>query len=318
MTGMTDQLRTRIAASREASRTIARRWQQGAEYRALEAVFADCPLDRAEPAADRAERLFADDGWAAALIAPLVGALERDPLFEPPFKVSRDARRFGALLFDCPALSITMSIGDVVAMATLPAPTSVLCTGRVTVTRYLKAGGATMGRWRVDPIGADFTAAAATPARALPPLKPAQGELVRLDGRTEAQLLASARSDVVTLAATVRPGAAPLMREYAISDGALIRTASNDDRASRTEMLLAFLRLSGRADAGEQFDQVTRDPAFHLRWAAMREWLALDARAARPRLAEMAMDDPHAEIRAAAAQTLATVERRLQQVPCLA
>ncbi len=313
---MTRALRARIAASRETSRAVARRWLQGAEYRALESAFDDCPLESAEPAADRAERLFADDGWAAALIDPLVAALERDPFFEPPFKVSRDTRRFGAVLFDCPALSITMSIASATAMATLPAPTSMVFTGRMAVTRYLKAGGATLRRWRAGPVGAQFGAAVALPAKALPTMTLADGDMVRLDGRIEAQLVAGAHADVVTLAATVRCDAAPLMREYAIVDGRLIRTASNDDRASRTEMLLAFLRLSGRTDAGEQFDQVTRGPAFHLRWAAMREWLALDARAARPRLAEMAMSDPNAEVRAAATRTLVTVERRLEERQC--
>jgi hypothetical protein len=315
---MTKALRTRIAASRETSRAIARRWLQGAEYRALESAFGDCPLENAEPAADRAERLFADSDWATALIDPLVAALKRDPLFEPPFKVSRDARRFGAVLFDCPALSITMSIASATAMATLPAPASIVFTGRMAVTRYLQAGGAMLRRWRAEPVHTRFGTATALAAEALPTVTPADGDIVRLDGRIEAQLVAEAQADVVTLAATARSGAAPLMREYAIADGALIRTASNDDRASRTEMLLAFLRLSGRADAGEQFDQVTRDPAFHLRWAAMREWLALDARAALPRLAEMATSDPNGEVRAAATLTLATVERRLEQGRCLA
>lgn len=309
---MTEALRARIAASREASRAIARRWLEGAEYRALESAFGDCPLDKAEPAADRAERLLSDGGWAAALIDPLVAALARDPFFEPPFKVSRDARRFGAVLFECPAVSITMSIASAAAMRTLPAPTSVIVTGRVAVTRYLKAGGATLRRWLAEPVTPGFGAAAALPAGALPAVTLADGDVVRLDGRIEAQLVTEAHSDVVTLAATVRPGAAPLMREHAIADGALLRTASNDDRASRTEMLLAFLRLSGRADAGEQFDAVTRDAAFHVRWAAMREWLTLDARAALPRLIEMAADDANAEVRAAAARTLVAVERRLE------
>jgi hypothetical protein len=82
-------------------------------------------------------------------------------------------------------------------------------------------------------------------------------------------------------------------------------------------MLLAFLRLAGRADAGPQFDAATRDPAFHLRWAAMREWLALDARAAMPRLEAMMVADPHVEIREAAARTLATIRLR-PGVPCRA
>jgi hypothetical protein len=42
----------------------------------------------------------------------------------------------------------------------------------------------------------------------------------------------------------------------------------------------------------------------------MREWLALDAAAALPRLRALA-DDPHHEVRAAARATLPLVEARL-------
>ena len=71
----------------------------------------------------------------------------------------------------------------------------------------------------------------------------------------------------------------------------------------------------GARDAAEAFESASRHPAFHLRWAAMREWLMLDARAARRRLAEMGASDPNAEIRAAARATLPALDRRLGQ-PC--
>jgi hypothetical protein len=316
MAGVTDEARAAIVAARRSSRAVAARWQRGAEYRALARAFADCPLDAAEPAADRAERLFADGGWAAALLDPLVGALAGDPLFEPPFRISRDARRFGAILFDCPAVSITASIADAAAMATLPPPATMIFTGRVAVTRYLKAGGAVLRRWRTEPISEQFSAATASPAQPLPAMALRDGEVRRLDGRIEAQFAEGARSDMVMLTATVRSSVAPLMCEHALADGALVRTSGTDDRASRAEMLLAFLRLAGRADAGERFEAATRDPVFHLRWAAMREWLALDARAALPRLTEMARGDSNAEVRAAATLTLVVVERRLEEARC--
>jgi len=159
-----------------------------------------------------------------------------------------------------------------------------------------RAGGATLRRWRSDP----FTA--------LPPVELRDGDVVRNDGRLQAQLVERPRTDIVQLVATIRAGAASLMREHAVADGAPLRTASADEGASRTEMLLAFLRHARRADAGPRFAEASRDAAFHTRWAAMREWLALDARAALPRLAEMAGDDPDAEVRAAALRTLPLVE----------
>lgn len=305
-------MRAAIAAARQSSIDRARGWREGAEHRALAAAFADCPLDTAEPAAARAERLLDDSGLAGALLAPLVAALAADPFFEAPFRIARDGLRTGAVLFDCPAASISASVVDASALATRPPPETIVFAGRVSVTRYCKAGGATLARWRTDPLTPAFSATDAPPCVPLPPLALGDGDLHRADGQTHAHHVERAASDVVTLCATIRAGGAPLVREHRIQDGALVRVASADDGASRTEMLLTFLSLSGRADAGDRFEAATHDPAFHLRWAAMREWLALDAAAALPRLAEMAARDPNAEVRAAATLTLVTVRRRIE------
>lgn len=318
MRGVSKAVRAAIAASRAPSLDAIRKWREGAEYRALERTFADCPLDEAEPAAERAERLLEDGGWIGALLAPLVDALAADAFFEPPFRQARDGLRTGAALFDCPAAGITASVLDAAAMALLPPPATIVFPGRIAVTRYLKAGRATLRRWRADPITPAFSATGALPCVPLASLALADGDVHRSDGRTHAQLLEGAARDVVMVVATVRAGATPLLREYAIADGALVRVASADDRASRTEMLLTFLRLAGRADAGSRFEEATHDAAFHVRWAAMREWLALDARAALPRLAEMAATDANAEVRAAATLTLVAVRRRLGEMPCRA
>lgn len=291
---------------------VARRWREGPEYRALAGTLQPCSP---EQAADRAERLFAESGWAGALLAPLVDALTADPFFEPPFRFSRDAAVIGAVIFDCPAVSIIASVTNAAVLRTLPAPATIVFPGFVTVTRYERVGGAALRRWRAEPMTPDFSAATAAPCEALPALPLADGDVHRIDGRVQAQRVHRARSDLVQLVATIRAGAAPLMREHDVATGALLRVASADEGASRTEMLLAFLRQSGRADAGPRFADASRDAAFHTRWAAMREWLALDARAALPRLAEMAAQDPHAEVRAAAGRTLGTVRERIAACP---
>ena len=53
--------------------------------------------------------MLADTDWAA-LLAPLVEALAAYPFFEPPFRISRDAVRTGAVLIDTPMVSISMSL----------------------------------------------------------------------------------------------------------------------------------------------------------------------------------------------------------------
>ncbi|MEP9358627.1 hypothetical protein [Sphingomonas sp. KR3-1] len=311
MNGVEDTTRAAILAARAGGGAAVRAWRQGAAYRALEARFADCPLDDPGTALARATDLLAASGWAAELLAPLVAALAAEPLFEPPFKASRDGARIGLVLFDSPAVSLSACHSSAAAMRGRGVPASVTFSGRLAVTRYVRAGNATLRRWRAPLAGPDFRAETAPPCAEAPPLRLADGEVHAIDGRCEAQLVTDAQGDLVTLVVTIRAGAAPLMREHATDDGRLLRVASGDDRASRAEMLLAFLRLAGRADAAPRFEEATRDPAFHLRWAAMREWLALDARAALPRLEAMAAEDAHDEVRAAAVQALALVRPRL-------
>jgi hypothetical protein len=315
LTGVDKATRAAIIAARASGREKIGAWRAGVAWREIEARFADCPAGDADAAMARAAALLADDDWARRLVAPLVTALAADPLFEPPLKVNRDALRIGAVLFDCPAVSISACRTSAAAMQRLSMPATIAFSGRVAVTRYIRAGGATLRRWRTEPAEPDFRADAAPRCTALPALQLTDGAVIAIDGRREAQLLVGAESDVVTIVATIRAGAAPLMREHAIDSGQLLRVASGDDRASRAEMLLAFLRLSGRADAGPRFDEACRDAAFHLRWAAMREWLALDARAALPRLEAMADDDPHDGVRAAASRTLTAVRTRLAACP---
>lgn len=302
-----------VAAARASSIETAQRWREGPELRALAARFADCPADQAEPAADAAEALLAEDGWAGALLAPLLAALRADPFFDPPLRPSHDLVRTSAVLFDSPIVSITGSVVRADALAAAPAPRSMVVPGRVSVTRYVRAGAATLRRWKVEPLAPDFTAARAAPCTPMLPRLLADGDVIRIDGRSEGHLITRADRDVVMLTASVRAGADPLMREYALAERTLIRVASADDRASRSEMLLGYLRRSGHPAAAARLEAATHDPAFHTRWSAMREWLALDAAAALPRLETMAAEDPHGDVRAAAAATVATVRTRIAE-----
>lgn len=297
--------RSALDAAAARSFAAAARFRASEPYRALEAAFAGNAVE------DAAAIVLADAEWVGALIAPLVAALADDPWFEPPFRVARDGLRIGTVLFENPAVSIAATVLSADALSAAPRPQTVVVPGRLTLTHYVRAGNARLRLWDAEPMGEDFSAETARPCRPAPDLVLRDGAVVRLDGRTRGHLIESAQSDVVTLNATIRAATAPYAREYAIGSGALVRIATNDDRAARTQMLLAYLRLAQRPGAQQRFAAATRDPAFFLRWGAMREWLAIDTRAALPRLREMAEADPNAEVRAAARATLALVEHRI-------
>lgn len=301
-----------LAGARKRSASINADWFSG-PLATTAAAFAG--IDDASEIETRAAAYLADSCWLEDMLAPLIGALGADPWFEPPFKVSRDRLRTGIVLLDCPAVTISATLTLASELNRLPPPATVVLSGRMTLTRYARGGAARMQRWHAEPAGPAFSAAAASPAREAAPLVLEDGMLIRQDGRTAGHLLTGTARDIVALTATIKPGASPLMREYAVTDGTFVRAACADDAASRIEMLLTFLRVSGRSDAGTLFDNASRHPAFHLRWAAMREWLMLDAHGARSRLAAMHAQDANAEVRAAAGATLAALDRRLER-PC--
>lgn len=261
-------------------------------------------LDDTDAVLEQARALLADSGWIADLIAPLIDAVRADPWFDPAVRITRDALRTAVVLADLPSVTLTTSVTSAAALARVDPPLTVVLSGRRAVTRYVRGGDARMRRWRLAEAG---------PRRCfeLAPLTLRDGDLIELDGRREGRLIVSSTSDLVAITATAKPGADPLVHEFAIADGRPVRSATADDRASRAELLLTLLRASGRSDAADSFDAMSHDPAFHLRWAAMREWLMLDARAARPRLTEMAQADPDPGVRAAAAQTLDRLDQRL-------
>lgn len=298
--------------ARQRSRPVNMAWQAG-PCRALADQFAG--LSDAAALADRAEALLAGEHWATEILAPLIDALDADAWFEPNLRISHDRLRTAVILLDNSDVSIAAAVTRAATLAVTPLPETVVVPGRLTLTRYVRGGNARMRRWRTVPVAADFAAATAPPCIERAPLALHDGLVLRHEGHSDGHLIVSADSDVVSLTVTIKSGTAPLMRAYAVADGRFVRAASADDMASRMEMLLTFLRVSDRADAISGFDAATRHPAFHLRWAAMREWLMLDAAAARPRLAELARDDANDEVRAAAAATLTALDRRMA-VPC--
>ncbi len=301
--------RTNLARSQDWSSAIGSEWTQTAEAR-INGAFAGAAADDVEATAAAAERLLGEEGWVGELLAPLTRALRDDPAFTPPLRVHRDALRTAAVLHDGAHATISVSVLSADAMATLPAPATLVASGRMSVVCYHRAGGATLRVWDAPVPTGDLAADAVPRCTPAAPVALADGMVARLDGRVRAHLIEGAQTDVVMLTVALRAGAAAQVREYARDDGRLVRAADLVDTQSRIRVLLTLLRVSGRADAGECFEGATHEPGFALRWAAMREWLALDARAALPRLAEMA-NDPNAEVRSAARATLAMVEERL-------
>lgn len=256
-----------------------------------------------EALATAATTLLREPWWLAGLLSPWLARLATDPWYDPPLRAARDPRRTSAVLVDAAGAALTATVFH----ATTDEPL-VATSGRLAVTRYHRAGGARLLSWDAGEEAAAFRFASAPPLVARPDARPVDGEVRVLDGRRHAFALVGATAPVVTL--TVAPRSGGPARAYDRASGRLVRVAGSDVADARRRMLLTLLRVSERGDAAAQFDAATRAPAHDLRWAAMREWLALDAGAALPRLRTL-VDDPHPEVRDAARATLPLVEARL-------
>jgi hypothetical protein len=269
------------------------------------------------PAAERgaaavlalARRLVEDDGAIAALLNGAILAAAGNPFCRPPLRGSRNAVQDGLLLFSDPALTIQMAVMSADALAIKRAsgegPPAISFTGQRSLFRFVKAGGATLSIWSSPFIGPDFTAAAGGRCRRRERRRPADGDVIEFDGRCETFIVDGADSDLVYLFAATPLEAGPVGVDYDPQTLQPIAASSTDDAGSRTQMMLALLRTMGRRDAAPLFAEMLHARHFHARWQAMRELIALDAAFALPHLERMAELDPHSEVRAAAAATLA-------------
>ncbi|MBA4047838.1 MAG: hypothetical protein C0476_04770 [Sphingomonas sp.] len=297
-------------AAQKASAVLARDWRQSVPHRRATDLLDDMRGAAADAVADAVTPLLLDPDWVHDLLTPMIAALARDPWIDPPLRFSRDALRTGAILIDHPAATITAAILSADVLRAQPRPHTIVVPGRLTVVRYHRGGGATLSLWHAGREHADFSAATASPAQPVGAVRLSDGLVRRVDGRTHGQLIEGAQADVVTLTANIRADSATLMREYALDDGRLVRVAALDDAASRTQMLAAYLREAGRTDAADAFARASHDPAPFVRWAVMREWLALNAADALPRLHAM-LDDPNSEVRAAAGRMMPLVAAQM-------
>jgi len=250
-----------------------------------------------------------DDAAIGALLQAAIEASAADPFCRPPLRASRNEVQNGLVLFSHPALSIQLAVMSADALAikrrNREGRASISFTGQHTLFRFVKGGDATLSVWTAPTIEPDFTAASAGRCRRLERRGLADGDIIEFDGRRESFVVDHAPSDLVYLFASTPLEAGPVGAEYDSETLELVATSSTDDPGSRIQMMLALLRAMDRRDAAPIFAERLQAAHFHARWQAMRELLALDADFALPHLRAMAAADPHEEVRAAAAETLA-------------
>ncbi len=282
-------------------------WLAATPLPALRAALAAAPSDDAGAVAALARPLLDDTAWLDRLLAWLIAQAARDPAFRPPLPAFDSGVQSGLLLFGDTRLAIFLGCGARDRLADKRMRTrsgAIVVPGTLGLIRVLRGGDALLSLWE----GGWHDGTIRTHARAIGTRRLIDGETLTIDGRTTGFVVEHARREMVLLQATVYAGASPTLCEYDAATLALGGTGAALDGASRTQLLATLLAETGHADA-RAFAAASRRPEPFARWSAMRMWTATQPDTARPRLAEMAANDPDAELRDLAGATLALIDR---------
>ena len=305
--------RERQRGALEAALQFAVSWRRGSVHQRFQQAIDTLGEPTMEAVAEAVRGLFEDHAWTEHLLDDLAAEMARDPFFEPPFALLRSEIHSGFLVYEDDRVSIALGVIQAARLAAKKdskrGATSINFTGHGSVLKLIRAGGAFMSFWEAPAIGAGFVADAASRCFRTGGRRLANGEVLTIDGRSQSYVIEHASRDMMMLHASIKTGRAPLAVEYDSNSHQLIGTSATDDGASRIQLLATLLRKMDAADAVPVLVELLDDPDFFVRWHVMKELLGLDAIAAMPHLRRLAEQDPHPDVRRAAASVVARAAR---------
>jgi hypothetical protein len=235
--------------------------------------------------------------WLDAFHELMIDALRADPLAALPLRMVQGRVMHGLVLLQSGSAEVTLNWIDA-SMLPLARDSHVLYSASLSVFLVLRASGLQTITHKLSIGGAPQSVANRVQMLA-------DGDVLALDCRREALSMISAQADAVLLRVNVRLPSTAGQQAFSIDDGRPVAVAMGDDSACRMLPLLQVARLAGSPKrARDALMALTRDEDRTLRWAAMRELLVADGKAALDLLHAMADDDPDAGVRRAAASTI--------------
>jgi len=246
-------------------------WQREDAAAAVLADFARYAAHEPLQALPALAALFGDSvDPASRLVAPLIAGfcntLDRQPFGIVPLRHFTDGVTSSLLLAREGEALLTLVAIDGAGLAARPAPTAV-CFGHAEEWEVVIAG---VGHGRlVERRGEQIIAH---------PIALAPGLALGREAAREALIFDQIDGALLVLRLQRHEQSTLPKREFALSDGRLLRQASASNRESRLEMAVALLGRMGRADAAPQLAEIARDESHGdaLRWQALRECLSLD------------------------------------------
>lgn len=261
-----------------------------ADLAAAVAAAQDAPAGQA---IDLIRPFLRDTGWFDALLVDGCAAMAADPRHLPAFRASRNGATRHLILARTERIWLSATVIDPTARMT----SRVHFSGRHSLCRPLNRAMEghlfTLAGDRAVAMGAHTVA---------------MGDLLELDERRETLRIHAGETPLMVLRVQVAPSGPVRSHIHDGVTGAPVASAQTDEGHARALMLLSLLRVQGRTDAAAQFEAALETPLGGQRWAVMREYLALDTRAALPALRAMIDNDMDGAVRMLAAQTLGRLE----------
>lgn len=238
-------------------------------------------------------RPFLEDiGWFEALLSAECARITDDPLHLPAFRASRNGAARHLVFARTERIWVTATIVDPVQRA----GPWLHFSGRYALCRPLNRA------LSADAYRIENGRSVATGPRRCP-----VGAVIAVDERRETLRFRPEGAPLLMLRAQVAPMRPVVSRLFDANSGAPQAQAQADEGRARGLMLLSLLRMQARRDAGAHFADALLACLPTQRWAAMREYLALDTASALPALQHMAQAEEDAGVRMMAQRTLAQI-----------
>ena len=126
----------------------------------------------------------------------------------------------------------------------------------------------------------------------------------------------SCEQSAVVVSLEIKRGKLPVSLIFSAADHTLRYQNPSDETDSRLQLCMAILVKLNYVDAIPTLKTFLKHPHHFIRWYAMQQILALDALQVLQELADMAVTDPHPEVKLAAKQTLLIIQKQEFEHAC--
>ncbi|QPG05750.1 HEAT repeat domain-containing protein [Salinimonas marina] len=184
--------------------------------------------------------------------------------------------------------------------------------GRETLSYFVHAGNMTISHWSHPTCTTQLAGMRCTPAGTQ---QVADRHFVHCHNN-QTYMYESCEQSAVVVSLEIKRGKLPVSLIFSAADHTLRFQNPSDETDSRLQLCMAILAKLDYVDAIPTLKTFLKHSHHFIRWYAMQQILALDALEVLQELADMAVTDPHPEVKLAAKQTLLMIQQQEFEHAC--